>query len=919
MVKLSAVFLIADLALGERRAGGRAAAVGGPSVSFVAVLALVPVFGFIVPQHSTVVRTGGAVVDGGDDGHLVLRAQLVAAGAAPIGHRTVRGADGGGNRVVMLPGMTLRRDDVLFRGGERLSVDGRRGCEELRAVRRMLRVNNHGIGDRRGQGLRIVVPDTVDVHGHDIGIAVRGPRPVRVGGRHVGVAGGAVGRFHPLGGGADIRAAAHRHRGGILRGGVIDAAGGIGFGLDRRRRRDRMVAAVAGEGGGHGPAVAACRPVAPRRRGGIGMRRAGGGGGNVGIGGNVVEGLIPRYRIMVIVVGGLGRQVRGRGGGAVSDILRLADLVAVQVIEFHFIGPGGVGILRGIGRRAGDRRNGGRPVAEGVDALRGLITGLGGGGRGGRLPVFHRGGGAGGALRGGVVPRDLIRARGGRVGSGIGLPRVGIAHHGRAARGNGGRPDGVDIIVLRVGGLRRDGGNGERVAVVRGDRPELRVVLVVERHRAGLFDQVQAFVAVGIGAAGAAEQGDRLLNVDRAVLHRRCRVRIIGIHRVVRDRRHDLREGRPGACDGFFRVHPSVGGDLVIAVQRGGKRGVNGSVVQRVEAGALVGPDRAGAGFLAVLCARPGAVRFRFKFHIIVEIIICIGVFLDITDGVPCEAGGVVFIIIPRFSRQLAGDIPRTEVAVRTSPTGPGIGIVAVQRLRPVLDQVEIISLIAGHVADVVIPDCAVLPLCFQLHREIGIMGAVAHHDDRLRGKKLEFGSLDFHPVIIVGKQSAVRRGSVYKVGITADGHVVIVVRHGVELIRVGRLHKAGRQVGAAVVAGIGIIGVVDHHLLRGHGAAVDAQVLHIAGEIGVAVVVAGAPLVACVPAGTADVVVLITADLVQENIQISSAAFFGVVGAVLYAVDPVGDGAACDPDHHVVDLAAFKRGRARGRRFDVL
>ena len=152
-----------------------------------------------------------------------------------------------------------------------------------------------------------------------------------------------------------------------------------------------------------------------------------------------------------------------------------------------------------------------------------------------------------------------------------------------------------------------------------------------------------------------------------------------------------------------------------------------------------------------------------------------------------------------------------------------------------------------------------------------------------------------------------------------SGGGILTMVRYCVELVRVAGLREARRQVGAAVVAGIGIIGVVDHHLLRGHGAAVDAQVFHIAGEIGVAVVVAGAPLVAGVPAGTADVVVLIGADLVQEIIQIPLAATFSVVGVVLYAVDPVGDGAACDPDDHVVDLAGFKRGRARGCRFDVL
>ena len=595
-------------------------------------------------QRAVIVRTVGIIADGSDHVRLVGRAQLIAAGAAPIGHRTRGVADRGRNRLVIRPGVSLRRDLVCFRGGKGLAADGRRGGEGPGAGHQVLRVHDRGLGNRRGQGDRAVVLLTADYHGRGVGFAARGPVPIGFGGRDVGVAGGAVGRFDPLGGGAGIGAVAHRHRGGIFRGGVIDAAGGIGIGLNRYRRRDRMVAAVAGKGRGHGPAVPACRPVAPRRRGGIAVHRAGSSRINVCIGGDVVEGLIPRYRIMVIVVGGLGRQVLGRCRRAVGDILRRADLVAVQVIEFHFIGPGGVGILRGIGRHAGDLRNGGRPAAEGVDAFRGLITGLGGGRRGGRLAVFHRGGCALRALRGGVVPRDLIRARGGRVGSGIGLPRVGIAHHGRAARGNGGRPDGVDIIVLRARGLRRNGGDGERIAVVRGNGPELRAVLIVERRRTGLLDKVQTFVAVGVGVAGAAEEGDGLLNVDGAVLRGGGGVRTIGIHRVVRVRRYDLREGRLGAVHGSLRVHPSVGDYFVIAVQCRRKRSVNGLVVKN--------QDIALCGDRFVICCSAGpkpSMRVVYQGFRIFLIILTRIPGTDIDECVAVIPTGVLIALIFRL------------------------------------------------------------------------------------------------------------------------------------------------------------------------------------------------------------------------------------------------------------------------------
>ena len=59
---------------------------------------------------------------------------------------------------------------------------------------------------------------------------------------------------------------------------------------------------------------------------------------NIGIRCDVVECLIPRNGIVARVIRRLGRQLFRRGGGAIGDVLRFADLVAFKVKELDFIG-----------------------------------------------------------------------------------------------------------------------------------------------------------------------------------------------------------------------------------------------------------------------------------------------------------------------------------------------------------------------------------------------------------------------------------------------------------------------------------------------------------------------------------------------------------------------------------------------------
>ena len=549
-------------------------------------------------QLAVIVRAVDTVVNRGDHIRLVGGAQLRAAGAAPVLHRARRGADRGRNCFVMRPVVPLGGDLNRLFGGEGLAADGRRGGKGHGAGRQVLRVHDRGPGYGRGQRLRIVVLFAGDHHGGGIGIAAFRPGPVGVGGRRVGVAGGSAALRHGFRDVADVFIPVHRHRGGIIRMGVFGTGGFKRVGNDRRCRRDGMRAVVAGKGGGHGPAAAALGPVAPGRLAGIAVRRGCGLRVDVGIGGDIVKRRVPRHRVMVIIVGVPGRQSRGGSRFAVSDMLRRADLFPVQVVEFHLIGPGHVGILRGIGRRAGDRRHFGRPAVEGIHPLRGLVTVLGPGGRGGRLPVVHRRGGALRALRRGVVPGDLIGAQRRRVGGGIGLPRVGVAHHGHAARGEGGRPHRVGIVVLRVGGLRRNGGNGKRIAVVLCDLLIFRTVIIVERYRAGLFHKVDLVVF-----------GDGLLDIGSAFPHVRARVgigEVIGIGKLDEiQRRHRLIKRLVG-------VHPFFILDFIIIESRGLlQNGIDGGVVDDVvvRLGGHVALAEFVAGAGGVPIGGPGVIR----------------------------------------------------------------------------------------------------------------------------------------------------------------------------------------------------------------------------------------------------------------------------------------------------------------------
>ena len=160
--------------------------------------------------------------------------------------------------------------------------------------------------------------------------------------------------------------------------------------------------------------------------------------------------------------------------------------------------------------------------------------------------------------------------------------------------------------------------------------------------------------------------------------------------------------------------------------------------------------------------------------------------------------------------------------------------------------------------------------------------------------------------------------GGIHQVGIGAGRFGVLMVRRrGKRIDRIG-LGKHRRQVGGAEGFGIRIIGVVRHDLFGSHGAAVDAHIFHITGKVRVAVVILAAPFVPCVPAGTADIVILIGMHLAQELGQIGRAVGFAG-GGILHAVDPVRDRGACDPDDDVIGLSCLKRRRAVGSRFDML
>ena len=176
-----------------------------------------------------------------------------------------------------------------------------------------------------------------------------------------------------------------------------------------------------------------------------------------------------------------------------------------------------------------------------------------------------------------TVEVDIIHPRRGTVGRRVGL--FGVTYNG-----NGGIPAGERINVS-IAGLRGGNRGGVRISAVfhvfKGFQESSLVVHKIDV--AGILHQLQPFVAVAIIAAGSAEERDRLLDIDGAVLHRCGGVRAVGVGSVVRVRCHDLCDGRLGAAQGFLGVHPFVGLDLVVAGKRGGQRVVDRRIVESKE------------------------------------------------------------------------------------------------------------------------------------------------------------------------------------------------------------------------------------------------------------------------------------------------------------------------------------------------
>ena len=207
-------------------------------------------------------------------------------------------------------------------------------------------------------------------------------------------------------------------------------------------------------------------------------------GVNVGIGRNVVKRLIPCDRIVIFVVIGLcGKRFRSCRT-AVSHGLADADLLPVKAEETDGIRSGDVGIQCGISRRTGDSRGFRIPAGKGIHLIHRLITARGPFRRRGHGAVVHRCGGIPDPVVGIVGPCNCIAAQLRRVRRGINGSVVIIAHH---KVGNGGRPDAVDIIILRGGFLGGYCGNGDRIAVIAGNRSIFGAVFIIERNGAGLF------------------------------------------------------------------------------------------------------------------------------------------------------------------------------------------------------------------------------------------------------------------------------------------------------------------------------------------------------------------------------------------------------------------------------------------------
>ena len=199
-------------------------------------------------------------------------------------------------------------------------------------------------------------------------------------------------------------------------------------------------------------------------------------------------------------------------------------------------------------------------------------------------------------------------------------------------------------------------------------------------------------------------------------------------------------------------------------------------------------------------------------------------------------------------------------------------------------------------------------------------MHAVVHHDHVARDGDFQVLTPDADKFVRAADAGPAGGpgGGIHQIGIGAGRFGVLMIRRrGKRIDRIG-LGKHRRQVGGAEGFGIRIIGVVRHDLFGGHGSAVDAHVFHITGKVRVAVDILAAPFVPCVPAGTADIVILIGMHLAQELGQIGRAVGFAG-GGILHAVDPVRDRGACDPDDDVIGLSCLKRRRAVGSRFDML
>ena len=207
-----------------------------------------------------------------------------------------------------------------------------------------------------------------------------------------------------------------------------------------------------------------------------------------------------------------------------------------------------------------------------------------------------------------------------------------------------------------------------------------------------------------------------------------------------------------------------------------------------------------------------------------------------------------------------------------------------------------------------------------KLDRRINVVHAVVDHNDIAGGDHLEQHRADLFISVRIAAAGKVRLivRRIRKVSVSAARNVHGMIRNGVELVRFPRLREICRKVGGVIKTGVRIVSVVQHHFIGGHCAAVDPHVFQISGEVRVAVVVSVTPLIRGVPAGTAQVVIVIGADLAQNVVQIFVSACFRVSGGILNPVDPIGDRCVCNTNDDVIGLSGFKRRGAVRRSLDV-